>query len=112
MELASIVSEESAVNNLRRKPTASEAERGRIEDEEEDLVPKQSIRVPVSIPLLNQLARLAGSSAGAHLDEAKLATLHHLLDELAEAHCRSRNHVFDFDLSDFTEVFNSSFIVH
>lgn len=104
MELASVVSEEKPVHNLRRKPApeAPGVQRGtKVDDDEDDIIPKQNIRLPVNINLLNQLAKLSASPT---LDEAKIASLRQLLDELADAHCKSRNQVFDFDLADFTEV--------
>lgn len=89
MDTAALLAEERAFQSSKRKdvPTGVRPQAS----EEEETVPRQEVRIPLSLDVL----RLAAAKQDSR------APLRALLDELAEKHCRPRSPAFGFELGDY-----------
>ena len=94
MDTAALLAEERAILGAKRRDVPTGV--GAHTSEEEEVVARQEVRIPLSVEVL----RLAASKQDAR------APLRALLDELAEKHCRPRSPVFGFEIGDFSSEEN------
>lgn len=90
MDTAALLADERAILSAKRKdaPTGE----GMQQIEEEEVVPRQEVRIPLS----QEVLRLASAKQDSR------TALKTLLAELAEKHCRPRSPIFGFEIGDYS----------
>lgn len=91
MDAAALLADERAILGAKRKDVPLGAGHEPSEEEEEELVPRQEVRIPLS----QEVLRLAASKQDSR------AALKAVLESLAEKHCRPRSPAYGFEIGEY-----------